>query len=79
MFGTVLYFHPSQIFAGKAGQNSIKPFTGLHSNIGLLDLPANIRLGWKLMAVANTLANHDISTITVVKSYIVWAQKNWNK
>jgi hypothetical protein len=33
--------------------------------------PANIKLGWKLMAVTNTLVYFDMATITAVKrSYI---------
>jgi hypothetical protein len=38
-----------------------------------LALSANIRLGWKLMEVANTLAYYDTATITAVKSFIVQA------
>ncbi len=36
------------------------------------NLDANI-LGWKLMAVANTLAHCDIATINSVKSFITLA------
>jgi hypothetical protein len=39
----------------------------------LLVLPINIRLGWKLMQVANTLAYYDTAIITAVKSFIVQA------
>ncbi len=39
----------------------------------LLVLPTNIRLGWKSMQVANTLAYYDIAKITAVKSFIVQA------
>jgi hypothetical protein len=40
---------------------------GLHSNGSLLALPANIRLGWKRMAVVSTQAYFDTATITAVK------------
>ncbi len=53
--------------------------TKLHSNGRLLALPANIRLRWKSMAVANTLAYYIKATITAVKSFIVQAagKKNY--
>ncbi len=47
--------------------------TKLHSNGRLLSLPANIRLGWKSMQVANTLAYYYTTLITAVKSFIVKA------
>ncbi len=37
----------------------------------LLASPANIRLGWKQMEVANTLAFCDMATFTAKKSFIV--------
>jgi hypothetical protein len=37
----------------------------------LQDLRTNIRLGWKPIQVANTLAYYDLITITAVKSFIV--------
>ena len=36
-------------------------------------LPTNIRLGWKSMQVANTLAYYDTAIVTAVKSFIVLA------
>ncbi len=33
-------------------------------------LPANVRLGWKIVDVANTLAYYDIATFTVVKNIV---------
>ncbi len=36
-------------------------------------LPANVRLGWKRMAAANTLASYDAATLTAVKSFRVHA------
>ncbi len=47
------------------------PLMILHSNVWLLAVPTNIRLGWKRMAVVNTLAYYDMVTITVVKCFIV--------
>jgi hypothetical protein len=38
-------------------------------------LPANIRLGWKRMAVANALAYYHMATIVAVKSFIVQAHR----
>jgi hypothetical protein len=49
----------------------VEHLTKLHSNGRLLALPANIRLRWKLMAVANTLAYYITATITAVKNFIV--------
>ena len=42
--------------------------------------PAKVRLGWKWMAVANTLAYYDTATILPVKSFIVQApgKKLWS-
>jgi hypothetical protein len=45
----------------------------------LLVLPTNIRLGWKSMQVANTLAYYDAAIITTVKSFIVHAPGNLYK
>jgi len=47
----------------------VDPFTGLR----LLALPANIRLGRKLMAATNTLAYYNTATITALKRFIVQA------
>ena len=46
---------------------------GLQSYGRLLDLPSNIRLGWKWIEVANTLAYYKTTTITAVKGFIVQA------
>ncbi len=48
--------------------NIVEPFMGLQSNGRLLALPTFIRLKWKLMEVAKTLAYYDTVTITAVKS-----------
>jgi hypothetical protein len=40
---------------------------GHNYNGRLLALPANIRLGWKRMAVANTLAYYNTAKVTPVK------------
>ncbi len=53
VFATCIHFYSIQKIAGKAG---VEPLTGLHCNQRLKALPANIRLEWKLMQVANTLA-----------------------
>ena len=50
-----------------------EPLIGFHSHGKLLALSANIGLGWKCMAVANTLVYCDWATITAVKSFIVQA------
>jgi len=49
----------------------LKHFTELHSKGRFLALLANIRLGWKRMAVANTLAYFDALTIETVNVNIV--------
>ncbi len=41
----------------------VEPITGLHSNGRLLAFPSNLRLGWKGMAVANTVAYYNTATI----------------
>ncbi len=41
----------------------------LNSNGILLVWPTNIRLGWELMEVANTLAQYNMATITAVKRF----------
>jgi hypothetical protein len=38
---------------------------------GLHVLPTKIRLGWKSVQVANTLAYYDTAIITAAKSFIV--------
>jgi hypothetical protein len=42
--------------------------TGLQAHSKLLALPKNIRLEWKGMKVANTLAYYDIAAIDAVKT-----------
>jgi hypothetical protein len=51
----------------------------LYTNSRLLTLPKNIRQGWKVMEVANTLAYYDSTTITAVIKIILQAPggKNW--
>ncbi len=53
------------MFAGKAEAYQCGAPCG---KVGLA-LPANIWLGWKQIAVANTLAYYDTATITTVKSF----------
>ncbi len=55
MFVIVHCYHPSQLFASKAG----------------VYVPANIRLGWKSLKVANTLAYYGAILILSVESIIV--------
>jgi hypothetical protein len=63
MFATAIHFHRRLIFAGKAGAyQSREPYKTP------LGLPVNIRLGWKWMAVTNTLAYYDTATIMSLKS-----------
>jgi len=47
--------------------------TGHNPNGWLLALPANIRLGWEGMGVANTLTYYDSTTIMAVKSFTAQA------
>ncbi len=49
----------------------MEPLKGLHFNGMLLAFPANIRLGWKRMAMANTLAYNNTATNIALKSFIV--------
>jgi hypothetical protein len=51
----------------------VEPLERLHFNGSLLAKPKNIRLGWKLVAMANTLAYYDMITITTEKSFIIRA------
>jgi hypothetical protein len=46
---------------------------GLHSNGRLVVMLTNIRLGWKRMEVANTLAYYNTATLAASKSFIVQA------
>jgi hypothetical protein len=46
------------------------PLLGLHSNGRQQALPANIRLRWNSIAVANTLAYYNKTTVTAVKSFV---------
>ncbi len=51
----------------------MEPLTELHFNGRLLAQPSYIRLVWKWMEVANTLAYCDMITIMDVKSFIILA------
>ncbi len=59
VFAGAIHFLPSLIFVGKTGAYQSGASTGLYSTGRLLAVPTNIRLGWKLMAVANTLTYYD--------------------
>jgi hypothetical protein len=45
----------------------------IHIDGRLLGLPSNIRLGWKRMAKANSLAYYDMAKINTVKCFTVKA------
>ncbi len=45
----------------------------------LLPLHGNIRLGWKLLTVTNTLAYYDVGFITAVKGYLVISRRQWRQ
>ncbi len=48
---------------------------GLHWMGRLLALHGNIRLGWELPTVTNTLAYCDMELITAVKGYLVISRR----
>jgi hypothetical protein len=48
---------------GKAGAYQSETLKGLNSNIWVPDLPSNIRLGWKCLALADTLVYYDTPKI----------------
>ncbi len=73
MLATAIPVHPSLIFAGKVGAYLSGALMRVQPNGRLLALPENIRLGWKLMAVANTLTFYNAAAIMAVKSFIVQA------
>ncbi len=60
-----------QYFKERLEPPKVEPPTGLHSDGKLPALPTNIRLGWKQVEVANTLAYYDTTTIIAAKSFIV--------
>jgi hypothetical protein len=51
LFSPVCHFHPSLIFAGKAGAKPCGALTWLHSKGRVLALTPNIWLGWKWLTV----------------------------
>jgi hypothetical protein len=67
---TSVHFHPSLTFVSKA-MNLTECLTELHCNNRLLLLPANIRLGWKSMAVTNTVVYYVTETIKNKKFYSI--------
>jgi hypothetical protein len=79
VFVSVGHFLPNLIFAHKARSlplEVLKTDTRLRSKGGLLALPANIRLGLKLLAVTNALAYFDMAIIIDVKLFIVQDLQN---
>jgi len=73
VFATAIDFHLSLIFGGKARSLPLEWRCKVFHSGSLLVLPTNIRLGWKSMQVANTLAYNDTAISTAVKSFIVQA------
>jgi hypothetical protein len=75
VFSTVIHFHPSLIFAGKAWSLPLEwGIIRVHSDRP--DLAANIRPEWMKMIVENTLAYRDTASITTVKSCIGQTRKS---
>ena len=59
------------MFSSKAGAYSSGAlFQGLYNMSIILELPANIRLGWKSSPGTNTLAYNEDWSITAVKRFI---------
>ncbi len=73
MFASPIHFKPSLIFEDKARSPPLD--WGLIRASALVgqSLNLNVRLGWKLMALTNTLAYFNAETITAAKSCIVHA------
>jgi len=74
VFDIVSYFHPSLIFAGKAGAYSSKAHNGAPLQ-GSKAMAKYIRLGWKWQTVTNALPRFDMELITAVESFIVQRPK----
>jgi hypothetical protein len=66
VFANVSHFHPSLTFVGQVW--GLPEWSALWDSTLIVDLLTNIRLGWKLMEVANALAYYDTATIIVVKT-----------
>ncbi len=65
---TASHFHPSLVFAGKdLGYQSKTPY-GTHCS-WLSALPPNVRLGWKWVTLANTLACSDMAAFTALNVF----------
>ncbi len=74
MFATAIHFHLSIIFAGKDRSLPLEwSFVRCSTLVVFPVLPTNVRLGWKSMQVANTLAYYYTAIITTVKSFILQA------
>ncbi len=65
MFDTFSHCHPSLVFAGLARG---KPFTELTLMVGSQPCLSKIRLGWKLLALANTLAYYSMASFTEARA-----------
>ncbi len=70
MFGTVGYFRPSLILAGKARSHIFDK--GILQGLAPV-FRANIRLRWKCLPVINTLAYYTIKFMTSAKCFTVQA------
>ncbi len=57
------------LYVGKAGAYQSGPH--YETSFRFLALRANIRLGWKQMAVENALTYYDAATVTATKCFIV--------
>jgi hypothetical protein len=69
----IRFIHISNICGQGWSLPELIPYRTLHCNGKLIALPANIKMGWKWMAVSNTIAYYNTGTITATKSFIVLA------
>ncbi len=80
MFVSVSHIHPSLIFTEKVGDCQIvSPLRDMTMMVVYQPFPTNIRLMWKLLIMASTLAYYKTAKITIVKSFIVPAIGVWFK
>jgi hypothetical protein len=69
VFANAIHYHPSVILLDKGRRLTLERSPERVPTLERSTLPAKIILGWKINAVANTLAYCDTSTITAVKSF----------
>ncbi len=65
MFAATSHYNTNILFAGKAGAYRSE----LHSVVRLVAFSANIRLGWKWLAVTNALAYYGTELILAEKCF----------